>query len=119
MYRRLTIEILDDFNEALCTIQHAINSYYAPGFTLEELKKRVTTANDSFVAMVVSEIWESVNSTQKCVNQAIDLCAFIDSFDYSPEINSNWYSIYKKVPGILNRIYDKLEAIAAREYAFI
>ena len=119
MYRRLSIEILDDFHEALCTIQHAINAEYAPTISLGELHKRVTTANDSFVAMAVSEIWESVGSTQKCVNQAIDLCDFIDSFDYSPEINSKWYSIYKKVPGILNRIYDKLNAIAAKEYAFI
>lgn len=119
MYRRLSIEILDDFNAALVAIQHALNDPYAPGVTLDELKKRVTTANDSFVAMVASEIWESVDSTIKCVNFALDLCEFIDHYDYPSDINANWHAKYSIAKRSMQCIYDKLNQISCREYALI
>ena len=113
------IEILDDFHSALISIQHALNSYNAPGVTLDELKKRVTTANDSFVAMAVSDIWESVDSTIKCVNQALDLCDFIDSFDFPFNVNAEWYGHYCKAEETIRSIHSKLSGIAVKEYNLI
>ena len=119
MYRRLSIEILDDFHAALVAIQHALNDPYAPGVTLDELKKRVTTANDSYVAMVASEIWEYVDSTIKCVNFALDLCEFIDHYDYPADNNDNWHAKYSIAKQSLHSIYDKLYMISCNEYAYI
>lgn len=113
------IEILDDFHAALVSIQHARNSYNAPDVTLEELNKRVTTANDSFVAMVVSEIWESVDSTLKCVNHALDLCDFIDSFDFPFNVNAEWYAYYRSAEETIRSIHAKLTSIAVKEYNLI
>ena len=113
------IEILDDFHAALVSIQHALNAYNAPAVTLEELKKRVTTANDSFVAMAVSEVWESVDSTLKCVNLALDLCDFIDSFDFPFNANAEWYAHYRSAEETIRSIHSKLSEIAIKEYNLI
>lgn len=113
------IEILDDFHAALISIQHALNSYNAPGVTLSELKKRVTVANDSFVAMAVSDIWESVDSTIKCVNQALDLCDFINSFDFPFNVNAEWYGHYCNAEKTIRSIHTKLSNIAAKEYNLV
>ena len=113
------IEILDDYHAALISIQHALNAYNAPAVTLEELKKRVTTANDSFVAMAISGIWESVDSTLKCVNLALDLCDFIDSFDFPFNVNTEWYDHYKSAEETIRSIHSKLSAIAVKEYNLI
>lgn len=119
MYRRLSIEIMDEFHAALVAIQHALNDPYAPGVTLDELKKRVTAANDSYVAMVASEIWESVDSTIKCVNFALDLCEFIDHYDYPSDKNANWHAKYLASKRSLQSIYDKLYRISCSEYSLI
>ena len=87
--------------------------------TLQELKKRVTTANDSFVAMAVSEVWESVDSTLKCVNLALDLCDFIDSFDFPFNVNAEWYAHYRSAEETIRSIHSKLSDIAVREYNLI
>ena len=113
------IEILDDFHSALISIQHALNSYNAPGVTLDELKKRVTVANDSFVAMAVSDIWESVGITLKCVNQALDLCDFIDSFDFPFNVNAEWYGHYCNAEKTIRSIHSKLTAIEVKELNLI
>ena len=113
------IEILDDYHAALISIQHALNAYNAPAVTLEELKKRVTTANDSFVAMAISGIWESVDSTLKCVNLALDLCDFIDSFDFPFNVNAEWYAHYKSAEETIRSIHSKLSIIAVKEYNLI
>ena len=113
------IEILDDYHAALISIQHALNAYNAPAVTLEELKKRVTTANDSFVAMAISGIWESVDSTLKCVNLALDLCDFIDSFDFPFNVNAEWFAHYKTAEETIRSIHSKLSGIAIKEYNLI
>lgn len=113
------IEILDDYHAALISIQHALNAYNAPAVTLEELKKRVTTANDSFVAMAISGIWETVDSTLKCVNLALDLCDFIDSFDFPFNANEEWYEHYKSAEETIRSIHSKLSSIAIKEYNLI
>lgn len=113
------IEILDDFHAALVSIQHAINAYNAPAVTLEELQKRVTTANDSFVAMAISGIWESIDSTIKCVNIALDLCDFIDSFDFPFNVNEEWHKHYTSAEETIRSIHSKLSGIAVKEYNLI
>ena len=113
------IEILDDFHAALICIQHALNAYNAPAVTLSELQKRVTTANDSFVAMAISGIWESVDSTIKCVNIALDLCDFIDSFDYPFNVNEEWHNHYISAEETIRSIHSKLSDIAVKEYNLI
>ena len=113
------IELLDDFHAALISIQHALNSYNSPVVTLEELKKRVTTANDSFVAMAISGIWESVDSTIKCVNIALDLCDFIDSFDFPFNVNAEWYTHYTSAEETIRSIHSKLSSIALKEYNLV
>lgn len=117
MYRRLQIDVLDDFHAALVSIQHAINSQNSPTISLNEFKSRVTAANDSFVAMAISECWESVNCTLKALNYAIDFMHYIDSFEYTPEINKEWHAHYQNASMAVNRIYSKLYDVSVKEYA--
>lgn len=119
MNRKLEIDILDNFHDALIYIQHALNDPNAPNITMAEFKKRVTLANDSYVAMIVSEIWESVDSTLKCVNQCLDLIEFIDNNMYDQAVHEKWFAYYCNAKKDIDLIYHLLYEESCRQNALI
>ena len=119
MNRKIELDILDNFHEALIYIQHALNDPKAPNITMAEFKKRVTLANDSYVAMIVSEIWESVDSTLKCVNQCLDLIEFIDNNMYDQAVHEKWVAYYCQATNDLDLIDHLRAEESCRQYALI
>ena len=117
MYRRLMINVLDLFHNALIHIQHAQNEPDCPALPLQELKNRIITANDSFVAMCVAEIWESVDSTLKCVNLAKDYCDYLDAHVIRPKDLPTWGKHYRKAASCIDQIYDQLYECSIKEYS--
>lgn len=117
MYRRLMIDVLDLFHEALTHIQHAQNVPECPAMIMQELKDRIIVANDSFVALCVSEIWESIDSTIKCVNLARDYCDYIDAHVIRPKDNTTWGSHYRKAAARIDQIYSQLYEVSIKEYS--
>ena len=117
MYRRLQINVLRLFNEALTNIQHAQNEPDCPVLPVQELRNRITQANDSFVAMAVSETWESVDSTLKAVNLVKDYCDYLDAHVIIPKNLSTWGKHYRKAASDIDQIYDQLNEASIKEYA--
>lgn len=117
MYRRMLIEILDLFHEALTNIQHAQNCPDCPLLPVNELRNRIISANDSFVAMAVSEIWESVDSTLKAVNLCKDYCDYLDAHVVTPKMLRTWAGHYRKAASCIDQIYVKLYSVSIHEYA--
>lgn len=116
MYRRMMINVLDLFHEALTHIQHAQNCPDCPVLLVTELRNRITYANDSFVAMAVSEIWESVDSTLKAVNLARDYCDYLDAHVVTPKMLNTWAGHYRKAASCIDKIYDHLYECSIKEY---
>ena len=117
MYRRLLINVLHLFNDALTNIQHAQNCSDCPALPVQELRDRITQANDSFVAMAVSEIWESVDSTMKAINLVKDYCDYLDAHVILPKNLSTWVKHYRKAASDIDQIYDLLYEVSVKEYA--
>lgn len=117
MYRRLMIEVLDLFHSALTHIQHAQNCSDCPVLPIAELRGRIITANDNFVAMAVSECWESVDATMKCVNLAKDYCDYLDAHVIRPGNILKWVEHYRKAASCIDQIYDHLYEVSVKEYA--
>lgn len=117
MYRRLQINVLRLFNEALTQIQHAQNEPDCPVLPIQELRGRITQANDSFVAMAITETWESVDSTMKAVNLVKDYCDYLDAHVIRPKDLKTWGKHYRKAASSIDQIYDALYEASINEYA--
>lgn len=117
MYRRMMIKVLDLFHNALTHIQHAQNVPDCPALTMQELKDRIIYANDSFVAMCVTELWESVDSTLKCVNLVRDYCDYMDAHVLKPKDLSTWGKLYQQAESCIDEIYYQLNECSIREYS--
>lgn len=116
MYRRLQINVLHLFNDALICIQQAQNFPDCPHMPIEELRSRITLANDCFVAICVSETWEDLNAAIKSIRLCRDYCDYLDSHVIRPKDRATWGGPYRKAASSIDQIESALAEAAVKEY---